>query len=67
MSAADDTTVYLTSDLARLIERSAATVRAETARQRLRASLRTPGGVHVYTREDIDAYLRERAARKAAA
>jgi hypothetical protein len=62
-----DETVYLTSDLARLIERSAATVRAETARQRLRASLRTPGGVHVYTREDVDRYLAERAARRGAA
>jgi hypothetical protein len=60
----DDRTVFLTSDLARLIERSAATVRAETARRRLRASLRTPGGVHVYTREDIEQYLAERAARR---
>lgn len=63
----DDSTVFLTSDLARLIERSAATVRAETARQRLRASLRTPGGVHVYTREDVERYLRERAARRGVA
>lgn len=61
---ADDSTVYLTSDLARLIERSAATVRAETARQRLRASLRTPGGVHVYTAQDVANYLRERAQRR---
>jgi hypothetical protein len=59
-----DGTVYLTSDLARLIERSAATVRGETARGRLRASLRTPGGVHVYTRADIEQYLAERAQRR---
>jgi hypothetical protein len=60
----DDSTVYLTSDLARLIERSAATVRVDTARGRLRASLRTPGGVHIYTREDVDRYLAERAQRR---
>jgi hypothetical protein len=60
-------TVYLTSDLARLIDRSAATVRVATAKGRLHASLRTPGGVHVYTREDVDRYLAERAARRGAA
>jgi hypothetical protein len=63
---ADDSTVYLTNDTAKLIERSPATVRVETARGRLRASLRTPGGVHVYTREDVDRYLRDRAQRRGA-
>lgn len=61
----DDGTVYvyLTGDLARLIDRSEATIRQETARKRLRASLRTPRGVHIYTREDVDRYLAERSAR----
>lgn len=63
----DDGTVYLTSDLARIIGRSEATVRVLRARKRLLASLHTPGGVHVYTREDVDRYLAERAARSGAA
>ena len=61
----DDRTVYLTGDVARLIERSAATVRADTARQRLRASLRTPGGVHVYTAADVASYIAARQGRAA--
>jgi len=62
----DDSTVYLTGDVARLIDRTPATVRAETQRRRLRASLRTPGGVHVYTAADVREYLATRHAKDAA-
>ncbi len=66
MPAADThCTVYLTADVARLIERTPATVRAETQRRRLRASLLTPGGVHVYTADDVAAYIAARQERAA--
>lgn len=65
MSGQSDITVYLTADVAQLISRTPATVRAEAQRGRLRASMMTPGGVHVYTEADVAAYLAQRQGRAA--
>jgi hypothetical protein len=58
------TIVFLSEDIAKLIDRSAATVRKEAHLQRLVPSMRTPRGVRVYSAADVGKYLDERQRRR---
>jgi len=50
----------LSGDVARAIERSDRYVRKLASLGRLRPVLRTPGGVALFERADVEAYLRDR-------
>lgn len=55
------------ADAVRVSGASAATVLRETGRGELIATARTPRGVYLYRREDVDEWARRRAARISAA
>jgi len=56
---------YLTSaDAARMLNLTPAAVRMAAVQKRLRVTAVTAGGVRLFTRDDVEAFARERAARR---
>lgn len=67
MNDAARETYLLTSDAARLLDVTPAAVRAATQRGRIRPVAVTERGVHLYARDEIKRYARERSNRRAVA